>query len=112
LDSKELYNLTYGGIDVKYFLNNLFQFASTFSELYIENYFKEFKGIDIETTDDEFSISLTFPKYENGISHIVRIPGINKTFYTKFRLSPIIFCYCYYIIIFGVIFNLVLNFNS
>ena len=36
------------------------------------------------TEIDEVSISLTFPKYENGIAHVVKLPGFSKAFCDKF----------------------------
>ena len=33
---------------------------------------------------DEVNISLTFPKYENGIAHVVKLPGFSKAFCDKF----------------------------
>ena len=36
------------------------------------------------TDIDEVNISLTFPKYENGIAHVVKLPGFSKAFCDKF----------------------------
>jgi hypothetical protein len=36
------------------------------------------------TDVDEIALSLVFPKYENGIAHIIKLPGFSKAFAEKF----------------------------
>ena len=36
------------------------------------------------TDIDNVSVSFVFPKYENGIAHVVKLPGFSKAFTEKF----------------------------
>ena len=36
------------------------------------------------TDVDEISISMVFPKYQNGLAHVVKLPGFSKAFCDKF----------------------------
>ena len=36
------------------------------------------------TDVDEISISMVFPKYQNGLAHVVKLPGFSKALCGKF----------------------------
>ena len=33
---------------------------------------------------DEIAVSVTIPKYENGLAHVIKLPGFSKAFSDKF----------------------------
>lgn len=74
------------GLDVNSFLG----MARTFVEALVENKVKplltQYALVDAaKATDiDEITVSLTFPKHENGVAHVVKLPGFSKAFCDKF----------------------------
>ena len=74
------------GLDVNAFLG----MARTFVEALVENKVKplltQYALVDAaKATDiDEITVSLTFPKHENGVAHVVKLPGFSKAFCDKF----------------------------
>jgi hypothetical protein len=90
-DAKELCGAGLAASKVKGFdVNAFLGLARTFVEGMVENKVKpiltQYGLVDAaKATDiDEVSISLTFPKYENGIAHVVKLPGFSKAFCEKF----------------------------
>ena len=74
------------GLDVNAFLG----MARTFVEALVENKVKplltQYALVDAaKATDiDEITVSLTFPKHENGVAHVVKLHGFSKAFCDKF----------------------------
>ena len=72
--------------DVSALLEMARTFASGFLNERVLPKLKELLLVDTaKTTDiDNVSVSLVFPKYENGIAHVVKLPGFSKAFTEKF----------------------------
>ena len=74
------------GFDINLMLEAARAFATNFIENKVVPKLKELALVDIaKATDiDNVSLSLVFPKYENGIAHVVKLPGFSKAFTEKF----------------------------
>ena len=90
-DAKELCGAGLEASKVKGFdVNGLLSMARTFVEAIVEGKVKpiltQYSLVDsAKATDiDEITVSLTFPKLENGIAHVVKLPGFSKAFCDKF----------------------------
>ena len=90
-DSKELCGAGLAASKVKGFdINGMLEMARTFITGTIESrvvpkltelgLLETAKATDI----DEVAISLVFPKYRNGIAHVIKLPGFSKAFSDKF----------------------------
>ena len=90
-DAKELCGAGVAASKVKGFdVNGMLEMARTFVTGVIEGkavpklkelgLFETAKASDI----DEVSISLVFPKYANGVAHVIKLPGFSKAFSEKF----------------------------
>lgn len=90
-DAKELCGAGLAASKVKGFdVNALLQKARDTIEGLVNNMVKplleQYALVDAcKATDiDEVVVSLTVPKYENGIAHVVKLPGFSKAFCDKF----------------------------
>ena len=90
-DSKELCGAGLEASKVKGFdINGLLEMARLYLTQTIESKvipkLKELALIDTaKATDiDEVSLSLVFPKYGNGLAHVIKLPGFSKAFSDKF----------------------------
>ena len=90
-DSKELCGAGLAASKVKKFdINAMLEYARMYITGTIESKvvpkLKELALLDIaKATDiDEVAISLVFPKYGNGIAHVIKLPGFSKAFSDKF----------------------------
>ena len=90
-DAKELCGAGLAASKVKGFdVNASLKKARDFIEGMVNNMVKplleQYGLVDAaKATDiDEVNLSLAFPKYENGIAHVVKLPGFSKAFCDKF----------------------------
>jgi hypothetical protein len=90
-DSKELCGAGLAASKVKKFdINAMLEYARMYITGTIESKvvpkLKELALFDTaKATDiDEVAISLVFPKYGNGIAHVIKLPGFSKAFSDKF----------------------------
>lgn len=90
-DAKELCGAGLAASKVKGFdVNTMFEAlragAVAFIETKVVTKLKELALVDTAKASDidEIEISFTIPKYENGLAHVVKLPGFSKAFSEKF----------------------------
>jgi len=73
------------GIDINQKLTELRGTIENMGKNMLKPLLEQYQLIDsVKATDvDEISISFTIPKYQNGIAHVIKLPGFSKAFAEK-----------------------------
>ncbi len=74
------------GIDINEKFGQFKTMVETLGAQMIKPTLEKYQLVDsAKATDvDEITLSLVFPKYQNGIAHTVKLPGVSKAFNDKF----------------------------